>query len=90
MENIVGTAVWVVEYDYADLKDCNGVFSTKEKALASINADFERCKDIWLNRESMDEDEIDSDWMIWEFDLVDYEISLYERTSVSLYRTEIQ
>ena len=89
MENIVGTAVWVVEYDYADLKDCNGVFSTKEKALASINADFERCKDIWLNRESMDEDEIGSDWIIWEFDLVDYKISLYEHTCVSLYRTEI-
>lgn len=90
MENVVGTAVWVVEYDYADLKDCNGVFSTKEKALASINADFERCKDIWLNRESMDEDEIDSDWIIWEFDLVDYEAFLCEHTCVSLYCTEIQ
>lgn len=90
MENIVGTAVWVVEYDYADLKDCNGVFSTKEKALASINADFERCKDIWCNRELMDEDEIDSDWIIWEFDLVDHELFLYEHTCVSLYCTVIQ
>lgn len=90
MENIVGTAVWVVEYDYADLKDCNGVFSTKEKALASINADFENYKDIWTNRESMDEDEIDSDWIIWEFDLVDDELFLCEHTSVSLYCTVIQ
>ena len=58
MENIVGTAVWVVEYDYPDLKDYNGVYSTKEKALASINVDFECCKDIWRNRELIDEDEI--------------------------------
>ena len=90
MENIVGTAVWVVEYDHADLKDCNGVFSTKEKALASIDADFERCKGIWLNRDIIDEDGIGSDWIIWEFDLVDYEIFLCEHTCVSLYRTEIQ
>lgn len=90
MENIVGTAVWVVEYDYPDLKDCNGVFSTKEKALASINEDFERCKDIWRNRESIDEDEIDSDWIIWEFDLVDSEYFFYKHTSVSLYCSVIQ
>ena len=90
MENIVGTAVWVVEYDYVDLKDCNGVFSTKEKALASINADFENYKDIWTNRELIDEDEINSDWMTWEFDLVDSEYFLYKHTSVSLYCTIIQ
>lgn len=89
MENIVGTAVWVVEYDYPDLKDCNGVFSTKEKALASINADFENYKDIWRNRELIDEDKI-SDWIIWEFDLVDSEYFLYKHTSVSLYCTVIQ
>lgn len=90
MENVVGTAVWVVEYDYADLKDCNGIFSTKEKALASINADFERCKDIWFNRELMDEDEIGSDWTAWKFDLIDYKFSLCEHTYVSLYCTVIQ
>ena len=90
MENIVGTAVWAVEYNYADLKDCNGVFSTKEKALASINADFENYKDIWTNRELIDEDEINSDWIIWEFDLVDSEYFLYKHTSVSLYCTVIQ
>ena len=89
MENIIGTAVWVVEYDYADLKDCNGVFSTKEKALASINVDFENYKDIWTNRELIDEDKI-SDRIIWEFDLVDSEYSLYKHTSVSLYCTVIQ
>lgn len=90
MENLVGSKVWVVEYDYPDLKDYNGVYSTKEKALASINVDFECCKDIWRNRESMDEDEIDSDWIIWEFDLVDDELHLYKHTSVNLYCTVIQ
>ena len=89
MENIIGTAVWVVEYDYPDLKDCNGVFSTKEKALASINTDFENYKDIWTNRELIDEDK-NSDWITWEFDLVDSEYFLYKHTSVSLYCTVIQ
>ena len=90
MENIVGTAVWVVEYDYADLKDCNGVFSTKEKALASINTDFENYKDIWTNRELIDEDETNSDWITWEFDLVDCDYLFYKHASVSLYCTIIQ
>ena len=90
MENIVGTVVWVVEYDYADLKDCNGVFSTKEKALASINTDFENYKDIWRNRELIDEDEINSDWITWEFDLVDCDYFFYKHASVSLYCTIIQ
>ena len=89
MENIVGTAVWVVEYDYADLKDCNGVFSTKEKALASINTDFENYKDIWTNRELIDEDKI-SDRIIWEFDLVDCDYFFSKHTRVSLYFTVIQ
>ena len=89
MENIVGTAVWAVEYDYPDLKDYNGVYSTKEKALASINVDFECCKDIWRNRELIDEDKI-SDWIIWEFDLVDSEYFFYKHASVSLYCTIIQ
>lgn len=90
MKNLVGSKVWVVEYGYPDCADCNGVFSTREKALASIDADFERCKDFWFNRELVDDDDINSaDWIIWEFDLIDDKINLHERVGVNLYLTEI-
>ena len=49
-ENLVGKEVWIVEYycdDGAYFGDCNGVFATKERAIASVENDFYRCFDIW-------------------------------------------
>lgn len=40
-------SVWVLEFD--DLcADCNGVFSTKEKATEALYIHKDRCEDIWL------------------------------------------
>jgi hypothetical protein len=38
-----------VSYDQPDFQDCNAVCSTKEKAIASVAADFDRCSDKWTN-----------------------------------------
>lgn len=89
MENIVGTAVWVIRYsDYA-MSDEESIFSTKEKALAHLNSEFERLKDIWKNRTLIDKDELveEPEWYIWSFD---YRYSPEEKVEVQLYRTEIQ
>ena len=47
MENLVGKEIWLVNYGCVEFQDCNGVYSTREKAEAAVLADAERCSDIW-------------------------------------------
>lgn len=52
MEN---NSVWVLEFD--DLcADCNGVFSTEEKAIEALYIHKDRCEDIWLDFTMVDSD----------------------------------
>ena len=41
------SSVWVLEFDHL-CTDCNGVFSTKEKATEALYFHKNRCEDIWL------------------------------------------
>lgn len=41
--------VYVLEYFPIDLADCNGVFTTYEKAKESFEEDCKRCANIWHN-----------------------------------------
>ena len=46
-------SVWLLEFD--DLcADCNGVFSTKEKATEALYIHKDRCDDIWLDFKMVD------------------------------------
>ena len=88
MENLVGSKVWVIKYSDYGMSDGNNVFSTKEKALAHLDAEFERLKDIWKNRVLIDKDIFDDEpsWYIWSFEcLCPYK----DQIEVQLYCTEI-
>lgn len=89
MENLVGSKVWVIEYSDPGMFDenCN-VFSTRDKALTHLNAEFERFKDVWKNRTLIDKDGFHDEpsWYMWSFDcLYSYE----GQVEVHLYCTEI-
>ena len=56
--------VWILLFDDVNFWDCNGVFSTKEKAIESFNQHCERCSDIWLNVKKEDEGE---NWISFGF-----------------------
>ena len=67
--------LWMVTFDNADLEDCNGVYSTKEKAFNAVDKHFERMEDdgkytcSWDNRDIEYEDE---ECKIESFDLVEH------------------
>ena len=88
MENLAGSKVWVIEYSDPSMFDGNSVFSTREKALAYLDAEFERLKDIWKNRTLIDKDTFDDEpsWYIWSFDCL---YSCEGQVEVHLYCTEI-
>lgn len=57
--------VWMLTFE-GDCSDCNGVFSTREKAKAALMSHYERCKDIW----SLFSQEVEEDtWETWSFKL---------------------
>lgn len=39
--------VWCLKFAHSDLMDCDGVFTSKEKAVRALEHHCERCKDIW-------------------------------------------
>lgn len=86
MENLIGCPVWVVEYNDPGFSDCNGVFSTREKAIASVLADAERCSDIWHNfeLEGTEEEARIDDWFTYSFIFDDAIVA------VIVYKTFIQ
>lgn len=49
--------VYVLEYYPIDLAECNGVFSTYEKAKQCFEEDYARCQDIWQKMEIGEDDE---------------------------------
>lgn len=85
MFKLRGKKVWVVEYEDSDLFDCNGVFTSKEKVLKSVNEDFKRCSDIWIDKELEYETK---DYMCYTFTLLSGCMKI--RTSVVIYLTFIQ
>lgn len=78
---MVGCSVWVVEYRNSNFSDCNGVFSTWEKATASVMEDVKRCSDIWFDFKCEDFSE---DWSIYTFNCRD------DFVRVCVYKTIIQ
>lgn len=56
--------VWTLIFENIDFADCNGVFSTKEKAIDAFNQHCERCNDIWHNPTIAENSE---DWVLLEF-----------------------
>lgn len=89
MKNLAGSKVWVIKYSDYGMSDGNSVFSTREKALAHLDAEFERLKDIWKNRTLIDKDVFDDEpsWYVWSFDC---RYSPENQVEVQLYCTEIQ
>lgn len=71
--------VWVLEFT-GDCCDCNGVYSTKEKAKAALLSHYTRCSDIWENFVCVDNEH--DNYELYEFeigeDLFSASISLYE------------
>lgn len=56
--------VWVLNFECVDFHDCNGVFSTKEKAIKAFKSHCERCEKNWSNPMILEEDD---DWVLLEF-----------------------
>ena len=79
--------VWVVSYNQPDFQDCNAVCSTKEKAIASVIADFDRCSDRWTNIVKEYETE---NWIIYSFDFVGEGSETPRNLSVSVYKTQVE
>ena len=90
MFDFVGKAVWVVEYDNPDFFDCNGVFSSEEKAYNSILADVARCPHWEDFGEVTCENEVGlTDCRVFEFFCKDTDIGDV-RWGITLYKTYIQ
>ena len=88
MENLAGSKVWVIEFSDRNVFDENGIFSTRDKALAYLDDTFERLKDTWKNRTLIDKDNFNDEpsWYVWSFDC----LYAYEgQAEVHLYCTEI-
>lgn len=41
--------VWTLTFTNCDFSDCNGVYSTKEKAMDAFNQHVKRNQNIWLD-----------------------------------------
>lgn len=82
---MIGKQVWIVRHSHPDLFDCEGVYTTRKKALKAIDEDFERCSDIWLNRQ----DNGDETMYFIDFDLYD-KILGTEHCCIEVFPMEIQ
>lgn len=71
--------VWVVRFSDG-LSDCDGVFSTEEKANAQFQSSYARCNDIWKNMELAQQGD---NWKIYRF--VCFNVERY----CMIYETEI-
>lgn len=70
MDELTGKEIWVVEYNNIELCDCNGVFSTFEKAVSSVLEDAERCNNIWTNFH-LSCDDFDNEFFCYSFNCKD-------------------
>ena len=60
--------VWMLVFE-GDCADCNGVYSSKEKAREALLSHYERCKDIWKDFRPEDSAE---NWETWGFEIEGY------------------
>lgn len=66
--------VWTLIFENTDFADCNGVFTTKEKAKSAFDAHAKDCE-FWLTPEIVEEGD---DFMIIEFFYQDDDSEGYE------------
>lgn len=64
MMELVGKEVWLVNYGCVEFQDCNGIYSTREKAEDAVLKDAERCSDIWKDFTCVSNEE---DFTCYEF-----------------------
>lgn len=57
--------VWMLVFE-GDCADCNGVYSSKEKAREALLFNYERCKNIWKDFRQEVSDEW---WETWSFEI---------------------
>ena len=80
---MIGNSVWVVEFFDKDFVFCdgNGVYASKERALAAIEDDFRRNEGRWVNRT-----------IVFNTDSGRREIFYWEdlEVEICLYETDIQ
>ena len=80
---MIGNSVWVVNYCDKDFLfcDCNGVYASKERAIAAIENNFHRNEGYWVNR-----------ILLFDMKSSRCEIFYYKdiRVEVYMYETEIQ
>ena len=83
MENLVGKTVWIVGFFSKDSAFCdgNGVYASKERALAAIEDDFCRNEGYWVNR-------------VLDFDIGSSRIEFFYcedvKVAIYMYEAEIQ
>lgn len=56
--------IWLLTFDNIDFADCNGVFSTREKALDAFKTHCDRNPNLWSNPK-VDEDS--GNWLALSF-----------------------
>lgn len=71
--------VWVLRFD-RECADCDGVYSTKEKAINAFETHAKRCSDIWKDIEIIEDTD---DFRTYDFKFDDIAIA------VDIYLTEI-
>jgi len=80
---MVGKSVWVVEFYDKDFEFCdgNGVYASKERALAAIEDDFRHNEGYWFDRT-----------LLFDIKSSRCEVFYYEniRVEIYMYETEIQ
>lgn len=81
MKKISGLPVYTLNFDMVDLQDCNGVFTTFQKAVDALMYHYDRMKDgldwRWTKPELEAEADWNDDetqekgWAVYVFDLID-------------------
>lgn len=77
---MVGNSVWVVEFLDKDFIfcDCNGVYASREKAIAAVENDFRLNEGLWTNRTVLfDTKSVRCE--IFHCEELEVEICMYER-----------
>lgn len=81
--SISGTPVYTLHFDYPDLNDCAGVFTSARKAIDALMFHYNRMKKglDWRWTEPVLDDEADwideatgeKGWLVYRFDLIHWE-----------------
>lgn len=78
--------VYVLEFSHSDLFDCQGVFSTFEKAKKAFTKDCQRCEGLWKDFRYEKVEEAENDYF-GDFLVEDGVVSF--RTNFYIYATYI-